>query len=370
MSLKTLRTELGSYSYDILIGDGILADAAPHILPVLKQKRVIIVSDAHVAPLYQDKITASLTSAGVACETITLPAGESSKSFLTLEWLMDSLLELQPERKTTLIALGGGVIGDITGFAASILLRGVPFIQIPTTLLAQVDSSVGGKTGINTHKGKNLVGSFYQPQRVLIDTSVLKTLPEREMKSGYAEIVKYGLINQPDFFAWLVANGSKLLSQDTDALAHAIHVSCASKAEIVSKDEKESGIRALLNLGHTFAHALEAETGFGHVLLHGEAVAIGMVMAFTVSVRMGMCPQSDLDVIVAHYKTVGLHTSPLDVRADWNIDALIHHFHQDKKVMDGKLTFILARGIGKSFVTQEVEVNLLRKVLAEILKIP
>jgi 3-dehydroquinate synthase len=364
--METVHVDLGARSYDILIGENLIARTGEIIAPVLAQPRVVIITDSNVAPLHLEPLVGSLTKAGINNTVITVPAGEGSKSFAMLERVMDQLLAEKPERKTTLIALGGGVIGDLVGFAASILLRGVPFIQIPTTLLAQVDSSVGGKTGINTRHGKNLVGSFYQPRMVLADVGALATLPPRQRKAGYAEIVKYGLINDPDFFAWLEQNGNKVLDGDIAAITYAVNKSCHHKAAIVKEDEREGGKRALLNLGHTFGHALEAETGFGDTLLHGEAVAIGMVQALQLSVNKGICPQADLDRTIAHCTATGLPWRATDIQDTWNIDALIGHFAQDKKVADGKLTFILARGIGQSFISQDVTrdelVNLLEAV--------
>lgn len=353
---ETVRVELGARSYDILIGEDVLAKAGKWLLPVLAQKRAIIISDANVAPLYLEHVTVPLAGSQVQLQHVTVPAGEGSKSFSQYASLMESILAFKPERKTTLIALGGGVVGDLVGFAASTLLRGVPFIQVPTTLLSQVDSSVGGKTGINTTHGKNLVGSFYQPKRVLIDTHTLSTLPDRQMRAGYAEVVKYGLIQDADFFNWLEQNGQQVIDGNAQALAHAVKVSCEQKAAIVKKDEHEIGVRALLNLGHTFGHALEAETGYGDALLHGEAVSIGMVLAFQLSTQLRLCPKSDTERVITHLQAMGLPTRLADVPGiRWQVERLIHHFGQDKKVADGRLTFILARGIGKSFITQDVE---------------
>ena len=271
------------------------------------------------------------------------------------------------------IALGGGVIGDLTGFAASILRRGIDFIQIPTTLLSQVDSSVGGKTGINTSYGKNLIGSFHQPRLVLADTTALDSLPKRQLRAGYAEVVKYGLINDPEFFAWLEKNGEKLLNGDKDAQQTAILKSVQSKASIVAQDETEKCQRALLNLGHTFGHAFEAETNYSSTLLHGEAVALGIITAFTVSVKMGICPPDDLQRIVAHFRAVGLPITPQDpshpiAEAKLGLTSLLHHMSQDKKVEGGRLTFILARAIGQSFITQDVDPMLIQDVMDNLLK--
>jgi len=362
---QRLLVDLAAKRYDILIGENLLSQAGGWIKPLLPQPRVIIVTDEHVAAKQLPHLKQSLQSVGIREETIILPPGEQSKSFTQLDALMQKLLDMKPDRKTTLVALGGGVIGDLTGFAASILLRGVPFIQVPTTLLAQVDSSVGGKTGINTPQGKNLVGSFYQPLLVLADTAVLNTLPKRELLSGYAEIVKYGLIDDPEFFHWLESNGKKLIEGDAQARSFAIHKSCAAKAAIVARDEKESGDRALLNLGHTFGHALEAETGFSDTLLHGEAVAIGMCMAFEFSAHIKLCPAEDSARVEQHMKTVGLRTSPLDIRKHWDVEKLMQHFLQDKKAEAGNMTFILARGIGKSYIDKKVDTKALAGWLSQ-----
>ena len=336
--MERLTVNLGERSYDILIGQNILAEVTKH----LPHKKVFVVTDANVAKLHLDKLKAALN--GFEVITKILPAGESTKSYENLQVLCDWLLENKVERKSTVIAFGGGVIGDITGFAASVVLRGINFIQIPTTLLAQVDSSVGGKTAINSKHGKNLVGAFYQPKLVVADTSLLATLPEREFLSGYAEIIKYGLINRPDFFDWLDSEWN---------LEKAVYESCTSKAAIVAADEREGGVRALLNLGHTFGHAFEAETGFSDKLLHGEAVALGMVCAFKFSEKLGLT--SDTAKVIAHFKKKGLPTNPHDFVKNWNVDALIDHMRSDKKVADGKMVFILARGIGKSFVASDVQ---------------
>ena len=274
------------------------------------------------------------------------------------------MLDGAPERGSTLVALGGGVIGDITGFAASQILRGINFVQIPTTLLAQVDSSVGGKTGINTRHGKNLAGAFYQPRLVLADTAVLDTLPPRELLAGYAEVVKYGLIRDAEFFAWLERNGAALIAGDREARQYAIRTSCAAKAAIVAEDERENGIRALLNFGHTFGHALEAETGFGSELLHGEAVAIGMIMALDLSVRIGLCPASVMERAIAHFNDAGLPVSvSTGGNREWDAGVLIGHMGHDKKVRDGKITFILARRIGEAFVASDVDLTKVEDML-------
>lgn len=365
--MESLNVDLGERSYDILIGEGLLERAGELMLPVLPQRRVIVITDDTVAPLHLPALAASLTRSGIRHTVIPLPSGESSKSFAMLERLLDTILAENPERKTTLIALGGGVMGDLVGFAAATLLRGVPFVQIPTTLLAQVDSSVGGKTGINSRYGKNLIGAFYQPKLVIADTGILQTLPLRQKQAGYAEIVKYGLIEDENFFAWLEKNGHKVLAGDTEATIHAVHTSCRQKADTVIADEREAGKRALLNLGHTFGHALEAETGYTDTLLHGEAVALGMVLAFRLSVAKGLCPADDLARVEAHLRAVGLPVEITAIRPEWDVPALIRHCQQDKKVSDGKMTFILARGIGKSFISQDVSVQELEACWSEAL---
>jgi len=368
MSTRTIRVELAGRSYDIAIGPGLIDQAGALSRSLLAAPKVTIVSDETVAPLYGARLAASFDKAGVKASTVTVPAGESSKEFSAFGKLMNDLLDTRPDRRTTLVALGGGVVGDLTGFAASVLLRGVDFIQVPTTLLAQVDSSVGGKTGINTRHGKNLVGTFYQPRLVLADTDVLDTLPRRELLAGYAEVAKYGLIDDPGFFAWCETNGAAVLSGDAAKRTYAIEQSCLAKARIVAADERETtDLRALLNLGHTFGHALEAETGFGRDLLHGESVGTGMAMAFDLSARLGLCPVADAERVRRHLGSVGL---PMRLRAiggdnrrNWDSSRLIDHMRGDKKAADGKLTFILARGIGKAFVSREVDEKVLRGLL-------
>lgn len=353
-----VRVDLGSRSYDILIGRNLINTAADHILPLLGKRHVVIVTDANVARLHLEALEHALKQADIAVDSIILPAGEATKSFAELERLCDLLLDMKVERSSTLIALGGGVIGDLTGFAAAVFLRGIDFIQVPTTLLAQVDSSVGGKTGINMPHGKNLVGAFYQPRLVLADTGTLDTLSRRELLAGYAEVVKYGLIDEPDFFTWLETNGIDVIEGDEVARRHAIGISCRAKARIVGADERESGARALLNLGHTFGHALEAECGFSDELLHGEGVAIGMVMAFDLSATLGLCPVEDSARVQRHLASVGLPTSPLSLQGRlWTAERLIAHMGRDKKVKDGRIGFVLARGIGQAFHPAHVDPN-------------
>ena len=301
--------------------------------------------------------------------SIVLPAGEPTKDLAHLEDLTDRLLDARVERATTLIALGGGVVGDITGFAAAIVLRGLDFIHIPTTLLAQVDSSVGGKTGINTRHGKNLLGAFHQPRLVLADVGVLETLDRRNFLAGYAETVKYGLLGDAPFFSWLEAEGANLCAGDRAARRHAVLRSCAAKAAIVALDERESGRRQLLNLGHTFGHALEAQVGFTDALLHGEAVAIGMVLAFDLSVRLGLCPPDDAERARRHLAERGLPVSLADLSGrGWTADALFAHMLHDKKARDGRPTLVLVRGIGQAFTTRDVEAQAVRALLDDALK--
>ncbi|MBF0373581.1 MAG: 3-dehydroquinate synthase [Alphaproteobacteria bacterium] len=358
----TLRVELNDRAYDILVGEGLLERAGALIAPVLRAKRVFVVTDETVAGLHLGRLEASLAEAGIAQAKTVLPAGEQTKSFARLESLLDSMLDARCERGTTIVALGGGVIGDLAGFAAAILLRGVDFVQVPTTLLAQVDSSVGGKTGINTRQGKNLVGSFHQPRLVLADTTTLDTLPRREVAAGYAEVLKYGLIDDPLLFAWLEANGRAVIDGEPAARRYAVLASCRAKARVVAADEREGGLRALLNLGHTFGHALEAETGYGPELLHGEAVAIGMVMAFDLSVSLGLCPAEDALRLRRHLDSVGLPSRPPPGRV-WPAERLLAHMASDKKMAEGRVTFVTARGIGRSFLNREVPPDAVRAVL-------
>ncbi len=350
-----LRVDLAGRAYPIVVGDGILGELGGRLAPLLVRPSAMVVTDSNVAPLYLELVLESLRRAGIAAGHVVLPAGEATKDFAHLEGLCDELLAARIERATMLIALGGGVVGDITGFAAGILLRGLDFVQIPTTLLAQVDSAVGGKTGINTRRGKNLVGLFHQPRLVLADTATLATLDARQRRAGYAEVVKYGLIGDAPFFAWLERNGHAVCAGEPTACAYAIRVSCAAKAAVVAADERETGRRALLNLGHTFGHALEAEAGYGDALLHGEAVAIGMVLAFSLSARLGMCPADAPARLRGHLAAVGLPISLGDLpwRA-WSAAALLGHMAHDKKTQGGQVRFILARGIGAAFVADPV----------------
>lgn len=363
----TVRLDLGPRSYDILVGDRVLDGAGARIAAITKGKAPIVVTDENVAPLHLPTLERTLRDAGIEpTQAIVLPAGEKTKDIAHFERLMDAVLARGIERSAVLLALGGGVIGDITGFAAASALRGIDFIQVPTTLLSQVDSSVGGKTGINSPHGKNLIGAFHQPRLVIADTATLDTLPRREVLAGYAEVVKYGLIRLPGFFAWLEANGERVVAGDSDARRHAVTESCRAKAAIVGVDERESGDRALLNLGHTFGHALEAATGFGSRLLHGEAVSIGMVLAFDLSVRLGLCPAADAETARAHLARVGLPVRPTDVPGvEWDVDGLILSMAKDKKVKDGRIAFVLVRALGDAFTQRDVDPAVVRALLED-----
>jgi 3-dehydroquinate synthase len=360
---KTITVGLGDRAYDIHVGAGLLARAGELLKPFAKGV-VPVVTDEHVAAIHLQPLLASLKAAGIEAQAIVMPPGEVSKSFAGLEKLSGDLLDLGVDRKGLVIALGGGVIGDLTGFAAGVLKRGVAFAQIPTTLLSQVDSSVGGKTAINARQGKNLIGLFHQPRIVIADTALLATLPRRELLAGYAEVVKYGALGDADFFNWLEANASRALAGDPAAIVHAVAHSCQMKAEIVARDERETGDRALLNLGHTFGHALEAATGFSNRLVHGEGVAIGMALAFQLSVRLGLAPGQDADRFIRHLKAIGLPSSIGDIPGSRpSADELIGHMAHDKKVSDGKLTFILLHGLGQAFVTRDVPIEAVKTVL-------
>ncbi len=364
-----VHVPLGARSYDIHVGRNLLARAPALMAPVLSQRRVFIVTDGNVAPLYLAPLMQNLANAGIRADHAIVPAGEASKDFGRLAELLDAMLAAKCERGTMIVALGGGVIGDLAGFAASVLLRGVDFVQIPTTLLSQVDSSVGGKTGINTAAGKNLVGSFHQPRLVIADTDALSTLPRRELRAGYAEVAKYGLLGDADFWTWLEKNGAAALNGNHAALREAIVTSCNAKAKVVAADEKEGGVRALLNLGHTFGHALEAEMGYGGELLHGEAVAIGMALAFDLSARLDLCPAADAARVRAHLKAVGLPVDPPRNGPRGAITAamLIAHMSQDKKMKDGAVNFVLARRIGDAFMSRDVSAAALEATLSAAL---
>jgi len=352
MKGETVSVPLGERSYDILVESGLLGRGGEVLEDLLARPFLPIVTDQKVASLHLPPLQAALLASGIDSKAIILPSGEATKSIGFLEQLLDELITAKVERRDLILALGGGVIGDLTGFAAAVLRRGVPFVQLPTTLLAQVDSAVGGKTAINSRHGKNLVGVFNQPRRVLADVAVLDTLPRRDLIAGYAEVAKYGLLGDAPFFAWLEANGRRLIDGDHAARIHAVMHSCRMKAAIVARDEREDGDRALLNLGHTFGHALEAEAGYSDRLLHGESVAIGCVLAFALSARLGLCSAAEAERVTRHFAAVGLPVSPAGYATDAKI--LLEHMRQDKKVIGGALTFILVRGIGSAFVTREV----------------
>lgn len=360
---ETVRVELGPRSYDVVVGTGLLERAGELLRPLLRRPRVFVITDRTVAALHGPRLEQGLRAAGLTAPTIVLPPGEGTKDLAHLGQLLDGVLDQRPERGDTLLALGGGVIGDIVGLAASLVLRGIDFIQVPTTLLAQVDSSVGGKTGINTRHGKNLVGAFYQPRLVLADLDALSTLPARELLAGYAEIVKYGLIDDAAFFAWCEANAAELVRGDVARRLYAVTYSVRSKARTVAEDEREAGKRGLLNLGHTFGHALEAATGFSDALLHGEAVAVGMVLAFELSARLGLCPAEDAARVRRHLAATGLPTAP-PRGLGTSAAELVELMRQDKKVREGKITFVLARGIGGAFLEHGgIDTGLVQRLL-------
>ncbi|MGR3505596.1 MAG: 3-dehydroquinate synthase [Paracoccaceae bacterium] len=365
---EIVHVPLGSRAYDVHIGAGLLARSGALIAPLLKRPRVAVITDETVAALHLDSLRAGLAAAGITMEALALPPGEATKSWPHLTRSVEWLLEQKVERNDLVIAFGGGVIGDLAGFAAAILRRGVRFVQIPTSLLAQVDSSVGGKTGINAPQGKNLIGAFHQPSLVLADTDVLGTLTERDFLAGYGEVVKYGLLGDYNFFQWLEDNALSAASGDMAARIAAVTRSVQMKADIVSRDETEQGERALLNLGHTFCHALEAATGYSDRLLHGEGVAIGCALAFELSARLGLCSQEDPSRLRAHLRQMKMKTDLFDIEGDLpNADGLIALMSQDKKVADGKLTFILAHGIGQAFITSDVPREMLQAVLRDAL---
>ena len=353
--IRTVHVDLGERAYDVLIGPGLLDAAGARLRPLVRRDRVAVVSDQTVWGLHGARLTRALEAAGLAVHPVVLPPGEQTKSFAGLEALCDALLALELDRGDLIVAFGGGVIGDLAGFAAAIYKRGADFVQIPTTLLAQVDSSVGGKTAIDTPRGKTLVGAFHQPRLVLADLDVLGSLPDREMRAGYAEVLKYGLLGDAAFFAWLEAHGRAVLAREPEALARAVERSVEMKAEIVIADEREAGRRALLNLGHTFAHALEAETGYGEALLHGEAVGLGSAMAFRYSAAAGLCDAQDAARAVEAVAAAGLPARLSDLGdRRFAADDLLRHMAQDKKAEGGRLTFILARRAGEAFVARDV----------------
>ena len=365
---RRLHVVLSSTSYDVVIGDNLLARAGALLAPKLQQKRAVVVTDQNVAGLHLQTLLDGLAQTAISATSIVIKGGEASKSMDTYLSVLDQLLEARVERRTAVIALGGGVVGDLAGFAAATTLRGLPFFQIPTTLLSQVDSSVGGKTGVNTKHGKNLVGAFYQPRMVLADTGTLGTLPPRELRAGYAEIAKAGLVGDAAFFAWCERHGQDVISGDREAQAEAIKRACAFKAAVVGDDEREekpNDGRALLNLGHTFGHALEAEYGYDGGLLHGEGVAIGLGLAFKLSVRLGLCPPADAERVIAHVSAVGLTADLSMLNRRFSAATLIGHMRRDKKMRDGALHFVLARGIGQTFTSADVPPDAVLELLRD-----
>jgi shikimate kinase / 3-dehydroquinate synthase len=365
---RRLSVALPSTSYDVVIGDDLLARAGALLAPRMEQKRAVVVTDDTVARLHLPALLRGLEATAVTVSQIVVPQGEASKSLASWQSVVDQLLEARVERRTTVIALGGGVVGDLAGFAAATTLRGLPLVQVPTTLLSQVDSSVGGKTAVNTAQGKNLVGAFYQPRMVLADTGTLATLPPRELRAGYAEIAKAGLIGDPAFFAWCEANGAAVVGGDREAQAEAIMRACAFKAAVVGDDEREekpNDGRALLNLGHTFGHALEAEYGYTGGLLHGEGVAVGLGLAFRLSARLGHCAAHDVDRVVSHVATLGMPAELRMLNRRLSAETLIGHMRRDKKVRDGALQFVLARGIGQAFTAGDVPAEAVTELLRD-----
>ena len=364
--IETVHVDLGARAYDVRIGSGLIARAGSEIAPLLRRARVAVITDETVGRLHLDALAAGLGD--VKMSVLHLPSGEATKGWQeftrTVEWLLAERIE----RRDIVIAFGGGVIGDLVGFATAVLRRGVRFVQIPTTLLAQVDSSVGGKTGINSAHGKNLIGAFHQPALVLADISVLDTLPKRDFLAGYGEVVKYGLLGDADFFDWLERHGPAMAGGDHGLRQEAVARSVAMKARIVERDETEEGDRALLNLGHTFCHALEAATGYSGRLLHGEGVAIGCALAFDLSQRLGLCAQEDPSRVRAHLKAMGMKCDLSDIPGDLpDANGLIHLMGQDKKVVDGRLRFILARAVGAAFVADGIDIATVHQLLGEAL---
>jgi 3-dehydroquinate synthase len=368
MATDTVHVSLGERSYDVRIGAGLTARAGAEIAPMLRRKRVAVVTDENVGALHLAALEAAFAAEGITMSALTLPAGEATKGWPEFTRTVEWLLEQKVERKNIVIAFGGGVIGDLVGFAAAVLRRGVRFVQIPTSLLAQVDSSVGGKTGINAPQGKNLIGAFHQPSLVLADIDLLNTLTPRDFLSGYGEVVKYGLLGDAGFFDWLEQNGPGLAAGDLAFRQHAVRRAVEMKADIVARDETEEGDRALLNLGHTFCHALEKATDYSDRLLHGEGVAIGCALAFELSQRLGLCPQEDPSRVRAHLRDMGMKVDIADIPGDLpDAEALLALMGQDKKVVDGQLRFILSRGIGSSFVASDVPADIVLAVLQDAL---
>ena len=365
-TIERLRVELADRSYDIVVGPGLIGCAGREMLPLMRRRHAVVVSDEIVARHYLAALRDGLSDAEITHQAVVLPPGEETKDLAHFGRLAEDILAIGIERGSMLVALGGGVVGDVTGFAAATLLRGIDFVQVPTTLLAQVDSSVGGKTGINTRIGKNLIGAFHQPRLVLADTDTLTSLPRRELLAGYAETAKYGLIRDAGFFGWLEAEGDAVCGLESASLRRAVMTSCAMKAEVVAGDEREEGDRALLNFGHTFGHALETETGFSVELLHGEAVALGMVLAFEFAVRLGLAPADDAERVRRHLDNKGLPTRISQAGLSGiPAERLLTHMSKDKKVRDGRITLILPRRIGDVFVMKDSPLELLSDFLAE-----
>jgi shikimate kinase/3-dehydroquinate synthase len=364
---RRLSLALSQASYDVVVGEGLIGRAGALLAPVLPQKRAVVVTDSHVAGLHLARLQAGLDATGFTHTAFRVKPGETAKNLETYASLVDQVLEWGVERRTAIIALGGGVVGDLAGFVAASTLRGLPFVQVPTTLLAQVDSSVGGKTGINTRQGKNLLGAFHQPRAVLADTGALATLPVRELRAGYAEIAKAGLIGDAAFFDWCEANGAAVVAGDREAQAEAVLRACAFKAMVVGDDEREekpNDGRALLNLGHTFGHALEAELGYG-AILHGEAVATGIGLAFRLSAKLGLCTQADADRVVAHMGAIGLPSELTHLNRRLSAERLIGHMRKDKKMRDGQLAFVVVNGIGQAFTKRDVPPEAVVELLRE-----
>jgi 3-dehydroquinate synthase len=368
LSIDIVPVYLGSRSYDVHIGRGLLASAAARISPLLRRPKVAVITDETVAEAHLTQLAASFTAQGITMTALSLPPGEATKGWPQFERAVEWLLEQKVERGDVVVAFGGGVVGDLVGFAAAVLRRGVRFVQIPTSLLAQVDSSVGGKTGINSRQGKNLIGAFHQPSLVLADIDVLATLAPREFLSGYGEVVKYGLLGDADFFSWLEQNGPSMSAGDVEARQYGVRRSVEMKAGIVARDETEQGERALLNLGHTFCHALETATGYSNRLLHGEGVAIGCALAFELSQRLGLCSQELPSRVRAHLRAMGMKTDVTDIEGELpSAEALVALMAQDKKAVHGQLRFILARGIGAAFVTDDVPADAVLLLLKQAL---
>lgn len=369
-NLQTVRVDLGARAYDILVGHGALAELGARLSALVKRPRAFVLTDETVARHHRAALESAVSGAGIKLDWLALPPGEKTKSFSNLEGVLDWLLAGGADRGDVLIAFGGGVIGDMGGLAASLMKRGMGFVQVPTTLLAQVDSSVGGKTAVNTPRGKNLIGAFYQPRLVIADTALLATLPERELKAGYAEILKYGLINDAPFFDWLSVNGSKVLALDPAAARHAVATSCAAKAAIVVEDETETGVRQLLNLGHTFGHALEAANEYGADLLHGEAVAAGMALAFRYGAEIGVTPAADAARVTNVLAASGLPASLAGRdRTRFAAAHLAKLMQQDKKARGGRVSLILARGIGAAYIHPDADLASIEAFLARELSV-